>query len=102
VFACLSACLQGLKAKTAAMLPEVGKGKGKGRGKAAAAAAADEDEEMTEAVVGDAEGGAALAEEATAPATQRVSWFGLCWQGGGGQCNQCCWCQQGEAAGGCC
>lgn len=75
----LPACLQGLKAKTAAMLPEVGKAKGKGRGKAAAAAAAaaaDDDEEMTEAVVGDAEGGAALAEEAAAPATQRVSCYG--------------------------
>lgn len=72
------------------MLPEVGKAKGKGRGKAAAAAAAaDDDEEMTEAVVGDAEGGAALAEEATAPATQRVS----CFVGREEGRAQCCWCR---------
>lgn len=67
--------LQGIKAKTAAMVPDVvTKGKGKGRGKAAAAAADDEDD-MVEAVAGDAEGGAALAEEAPAPGTQRVSGF---------------------------
>jgi hypothetical protein len=52
------------------------KGKGKGRGKAAAAAAAagDEDEEVVDAVAGDAEGGAALAEEGGAPKKQVGRW----------------------------
>jgi hypothetical protein len=48
----------------------VTKGKGKGRGKAAAAAAADDDEELVDAVAGDAEGGAALAEDGGAPSKQ--------------------------------
>lgn len=61
------------------------KGKGKGRGKAAAAAAAgEEEEEVADAVAGDAEGGAALAEEGGAPRKQ---------VGRGGvavcRCNQC-------------
>lgn len=65
VLCCVS---QGLKARTAAMLPDVSTrgAKGKGRGKAAAAAA-DDDEELADAVAGDAEGGAALAEEAAVP-----------------------------------
>jgi hypothetical protein len=56
------------------MVPDVvtkGRGKGKGKGKAAAAAAAaDDDAEEVDALAGDAEGGAALAEEAAAPTTQ--------------------------------
>lgn len=72
--------VQGLKPKTAAMVGDVNiKGKGKGRGKAAAAAAAgDEDEEMADAMPGDAEGGAALAEEGGMPKKQvgrRVCWL---------------------------
>jgi hypothetical protein len=64
--------VQGLKPKTAAMVGDVvTKGKGKGRGKAAAAAAAaDDDEELVDAVAGDAEGGAALAEDGGAPSKQ--------------------------------
>lgn len=53
------------------MVPDViTKGKGKGKGRAKAAAAADDDAEEVDAVAGDAEGGAALAEEAAAPTTQ--------------------------------
>jgi hypothetical protein len=56
--------VQGLKLRTNTMVPDVaGKRGGKGKGRAAAAAD-DADDEAPEAVAGDAEGGAALAEEA--------------------------------------